>query len=176
VPAADVRGTVTGNTATLAWTPSSDTALIGYHVYRGATLRGPFTRLTKAPVAGTSFADTASVPGAVYMVRAIKLESTTSGSYENPAQGVFWSAGSASDIILAAANLPVRTPRATTTLSPDADPVVGSANATALTIASSGAATSRDSGPASGESAPQKATAPTGSNPPAIVNAPASSN
>jgi hypothetical protein len=176
VPVSDVRGTIAGSTTTLAWTPSTDTALLGYHVYRGASLRGPFTRLTKSPIAGSTFADAATVPGAVYMVRAIKLESTTSGSYENAAQGVFWSAGAASDVILAAAQLPVRTPRATTTFSPDAGPGAGSANAAALTIASSGSGTSRDSGSASGEPVPHNATTPTGSNPPAVVNAPAGTN
>jgi hypothetical protein len=109
------------------------------------------------------------------MVRAIKLESTTSGSYENAAQGVFWSAAPGTDVIIAAAALSTRNPsQAHPTSSPDAAPIAGSANTAALTIASSGPSTSRDGGSASGESAPRNR--PTGNPPTAVANAPSASN
>lgn len=78
--------------AALAWTPSAD-AVAGYHVYRSASPLGPFVRLTTAPVVGTAFVDPAALAGpSTYLVRAIRLESTPSGSYWNLSQGGFASA------------------------------------------------------------------------------------
>ena len=80
-------------TATVSWTASADT-VAGYHVYRGATDAGPFTRLTSALVTATSFVDTAAPAGTpVYLVRAVKLETTPSGSYWNASTGASPGAG-----------------------------------------------------------------------------------
>src|SRR5205814_10730318 len=69
--------------------PSPDSVL-GYHVYRAGTAAGLFTRLTSSLVGETSFTDTGVASGTyTYMVRAVKLESTTSGTYFNSSQGVF---------------------------------------------------------------------------------------
>ena len=73
----------------LSWNASPDTVL-GYHVYRAPTAAGPFTRLTTNLVAGTSYTDPA-VATNVYMVRAVKLEVSGSGSYYNASQGIFQS-------------------------------------------------------------------------------------
>jgi hypothetical protein len=74
---------------TLSWNASSD-AVAGYHVYRAPTVTGPFTRLTSALLTGTNYTDTL-VSSNVYMVRAVKLEVSASGSYYNPSQGIFQS-------------------------------------------------------------------------------------
>ena len=71
----------------LSWNPSPDTVL-GDHVYRAPTAAGPFTRLTTNLITGTSYTDSA-VTTNVYMVRAVKLEVSASGSYYNASQGVF---------------------------------------------------------------------------------------
>ena len=90
-PPGNVQGTVDATGITLNWSTSTD-AVVGYHVYRFTGAIGTFARLTEFPVSGTSFVDTSPPSGPnTYMVRAIKLESTTSGSYFNPSQGVFWS-------------------------------------------------------------------------------------
>ncbi len=78
--------TITGG-VTLNWSASPD-SVQGYHVYRAATAAGPFTRVSNALVTSTTFTDTAAVGNAVYMVRAVKLESSPSGTYFNPSQGV----------------------------------------------------------------------------------------
>jgi len=89
-PAAALQGTVTSAGVSLSWTASSTTLLQGYHVYRGASANGPFTRLTATPIIGTGFVDTGLAAGRyTYMVRAVKLETSASGSYLNPSQGVF---------------------------------------------------------------------------------------
>ncbi len=78
--------------AQLDWTASAD-AVAGYHVYRAPLPAGPFTRLTTTPVAATTFVDPAALPGAsTYMVRAVRLEVTPTGSYWNQSQGAFASA------------------------------------------------------------------------------------
>ncbi|MBI1878670.1 MAG: hypothetical protein HYR94_10680, partial [Chloroflexi bacterium] len=66
--------------------------VVGYHIYRAATAAGPFIRVSAVPVTGTSFTDTGPPAGdSTYMVRAIKLEDTPSGTYFNPSQGIFQS-------------------------------------------------------------------------------------
>ncbi|MEO7558213.1 MAG: Calx-beta domain-containing protein [Gammaproteobacteria bacterium] len=89
-PSANLQGTATATGVNLNWTASTSGALQGYHVYRGTSANGPFTRLTGAPITGTSFVDSGLAAGRyTYMVRAVKLETSASGSYLNPSQGVF---------------------------------------------------------------------------------------
>lgn len=88
-PASALTGTMTPAGASLNWAASTD-AVLGYHVYRSAAVTGPFTRLTSSWVSGTSFTDTSVNSGTyTYMVRAIKLETTPSGTFYNASQGTF---------------------------------------------------------------------------------------
>ncbi len=118
-PVGAVNGSASGNTIALSWGASNDSALLGYHVYRAASAAGPFTRLTASPIAATNFTDSSGSASATYMVRALKLENTTSGSYENPSQGVFWSAANGSSSTTSPA---VEAPAPT--LPPATEPVV----------------------------------------------------
>jgi hypothetical protein len=72
----------------LDWHASEDTVL-GYHVYRASQPDSPFVRLTAAPVAATRYSDPHPEATAIYMVRALKLESSGSGTYYNLSQGAF---------------------------------------------------------------------------------------
>lgn len=90
IPPGNLRGTASGGSMALTWNASSDSALVGYHVYRGGGPGGSFTRLTSSPLSGTSFTDNSYSSGATYMVRAIKLETGGGGTYYNPSQGVFF--------------------------------------------------------------------------------------
>jgi len=72
----------------LNWSPSGETVL-GYHVYRRSTPTGGFNRLNGSLLTGTSFTDTSGLPGYTYMVRAVKLQTTPSGTYFNASQGIF---------------------------------------------------------------------------------------
>jgi hypothetical protein len=89
--------------AALSWAPSPDGGIIGYHVYRGASPKGPFTRLTVTPVGGTAFTDLNPPANAIYMVRAVRLETSPSGSYYNASQGVFWNAPALTGKVVGAA-------------------------------------------------------------------------
>jgi hypothetical protein len=91
VPPTQLQGSVTGSAATLTWSASSE-ADLGYHVYRASTAAGPYTRLTSSPILGTTFTDPNAVAGSTYMVRAVRLETSASGTYENASQGIFWTA------------------------------------------------------------------------------------
>lgn len=81
----------------LAWTPSpdADTAgFLGYHISRGPSAAGPFTRLTAQPVAGPSWTDPEPKSDCVYQVRAVRLQTSPAGSYQNTSQGAFVPCGS----------------------------------------------------------------------------------
>lgn len=90
----------TANGLELSWKASRDQVL-GYHVYRAASPGGPYDRLTATPIKMTKFVDRMVKPAgrragksseptnAYYMVRAIKLETSGSGTYYNPSQGAF---------------------------------------------------------------------------------------
>ena len=92
IPPSGLKGTVSPNSVTLAWTASADSNLQGYIVYRSSSPEVSFSKVSgNAPIGETSFTD--STPGAstaTYMVRAIKLEESGSGTYYNPSQGVFF--------------------------------------------------------------------------------------
>ena len=89
-PASALSVSAANGTATLTWNASPD-ANTGYHVYRAASPSGPFVRLSVAPITAVSFTDAIpfSASTRTYMVRAIALESTPSGSYYNASQGIF---------------------------------------------------------------------------------------
>jgi hypothetical protein len=72
----------------LAWIASLDT-VNGYVAYRGGSSNGPFSRLNVGLLTTTNYTDLAGSSTNVYMIRAVKLEVSGSGSYYNPSQGVF---------------------------------------------------------------------------------------
>jgi len=84
-----VEAVVGSGQATLSWLPSAE-PVEGYHVYRSDSMDGSFERLTTDPVTGNSYTDQDQPSGeSVYMIRALKLEESTTGSYYNLSQGVF---------------------------------------------------------------------------------------
>ena len=88
-PPASASASASAGQATISW-PASPDADLGYHVYRGATASGPFTRLTTSLVTGTSYIDVVSGGGTfTYLVKAVRRETTPSGTYFNASQGAF---------------------------------------------------------------------------------------
>ena len=78
-----------GTNLVLAWDPSWQ-AIDGYHVYHADSVAGPFERMDRRTVTTTSFAIDLPSPGHhVYMVRAVALQTTGSGSFNNLSQGIF---------------------------------------------------------------------------------------
>ncbi len=54
---------------TLLWEPQSDLPVVGYRVYRATSADGPFTELTRSPLASTSFADVSVTNGQSFLYR-----------------------------------------------------------------------------------------------------------
>ena len=90
IPPSNLVGAQVGSTVTLTWAPSTDSAIQGYYVYRSTAANGPFERVTANLLTAPTFVDAASPAGAVYMVRAVKLETSGSGTYYNASQGIFY--------------------------------------------------------------------------------------
>jgi hypothetical protein len=89
-PPANVNATISNNDVTLAWNPAHEDAIAGYHVYRATNPNGPFSRLNISPVTATGFVDPNGASGNyTYMIRAVKLEVSASGSYLNLSEGEF---------------------------------------------------------------------------------------
>ncbi len=82
---------------TLTWRAAADSPVEGYLIDRATSPLGPFVRLRGAVRSEVSFVDRATTPGVsyAYRVRAVKRETTTSGSYLNPSQGAFSAPGTA---------------------------------------------------------------------------------
>ena len=72
----------------LSWEPSAD-AVFGYHIYRAPSRGGPYSRLNGTFLTGTNYTDPNITAARYYMVRAVKLEVSGSGSYFNASQGTF---------------------------------------------------------------------------------------
>jgi hypothetical protein len=91
-PPTNVQATSpTGQNTTVTWTASPEAGLTGYHVYRFNNSTQTWDRRTSTAVTGTSFTDnTSGLSGTVrYMVRALKLQVSYSGSYFNLSLGAF---------------------------------------------------------------------------------------
>src|SRR6185369_17932804 len=83
----------TGHGIGLSWTAAKD-SIEGYNIYRATNPNGPFTRVNRSLVKDTGYTDTTVAAGDyTYMVRAVKLETSGSGTYFNPSQGAFASIG-----------------------------------------------------------------------------------
>jgi hypothetical protein len=87
-PPTQLNAVTTGNAVNLNWTASTDPVL-GYHVYRASSANTAFVRLTTSPVNGNSYIDATGGGAGRYMVRAVTLQTSPSGSYYNPSVGAF---------------------------------------------------------------------------------------
>jgi Peptidase family C25 len=77
-----------GSNAELSWDASPDSRLLGYHVYRSTSELGRYDRLTNTPISATNYAIDNHEPQYWYMVRAVIEQTTGSGVFINPSQGL----------------------------------------------------------------------------------------
>ena len=76
------------HTVALSW-DASNSAVIGYNIYRGTQSGGPYQRLTSSPQADTSYTDTTVLTGTTYYYVATAVDSNHVESvYSNQAQAV----------------------------------------------------------------------------------------
>ena len=89
-PSAVVTSSLENDTKVrINWTASSDPAVIGYYVYRATDIHDDFTLLNPIFTTDTEFIDESqgfNIPS-VYMVKAVKLEYSTTGTYYNLSPG-----------------------------------------------------------------------------------------
>ncbi|MDQ3016459.1 MAG: T9SS type A sorting domain-containing protein [Bacteroidota bacterium] len=86
-PVSHVIAQANGSQVDVTWTASPE-SVIGYHIYRRLNEEA-YMRLNTAPLTSTSFNDTCVVPGTYnYMVRALILQTSPSGTYYNMSQGI----------------------------------------------------------------------------------------
>ncbi len=75
--------------ASLSWEPSAGSVL-GYYIYRAEDGAGPYERVHDELVTASAFVDESELHGDyTYMVRALALQQSPSGSYFNLSQGRF---------------------------------------------------------------------------------------
>jgi hypothetical protein len=87
VPPSNLTASANG-TISLSWSASPDDNIVGYYVYYSQNAAGPFQRITGAPLTATTFSHQVADGTYYYMVRAIKLERSGSGSFYNASQGI----------------------------------------------------------------------------------------
>ena len=90
-PPSNLNPENSGFSVILNWTASPDDVL-GYYVYRTDTLSNDFLRIHDEIITSTGFTDHNPPAGDnLYMVKAIKLETSACGSYLNLSQGIIGS-------------------------------------------------------------------------------------
>ncbi len=89
-PVSNVIATKVGNNCNISWSASTETTLVGYNIYMKNDTNTIFTKINTTPIAGTTYTDNCLLyPGIYkYMVRALKLETTPSGTYYNMSEGI----------------------------------------------------------------------------------------
>jgi len=77
-----------GGGLVLNW-QSSFEPVAGYHVYVADAVYGPYTRLNSSLLSSTTFTYSGNSNGKTFMVRAVRRETSPSGTFYNASQGVF---------------------------------------------------------------------------------------
>lgn len=88
-PVSNVIATTSGTNCNITWTASTD-AVLGYYIYMKNDTMTDYVRLNQNIITATSYTDPCLLyPGIyTYMVRAIRLEVSPSGSYYNLSTGI----------------------------------------------------------------------------------------
>lgn len=89
-PPKNVKATKVNNNTDvkLDWDATTESGILGYHVYRAKSAGNIYYRLTSQPVTGLTYTDTDPYAGTnYYMVKPIKLEVSNTGSYYNMGLG-----------------------------------------------------------------------------------------
>ncbi|HOZ87039.1 MAG TPA: T9SS type A sorting domain-containing protein, partial [Bacteroidia bacterium] len=103
-PVSNVVATKSGYNCLISWSASTETNIAGYNIYMKNDTNSTYTRLNNQPVTATTYTDYCLLyPGTYkYMVRALKLETTPSGSYYNMSEGIADTAYNSSGIAVMA--------------------------------------------------------------------------
>ncbi|MBX3164146.1 MAG: T9SS type A sorting domain-containing protein [Bacteroidetes bacterium] len=89
-PVSNVVATKVGNDCHISWSASTETTLVGYNIYMKNDTNTNYVKINSTPISGTTYTDYCLpyLGTYKYMVRALKLETTPSGSYYNMSEGI----------------------------------------------------------------------------------------
>jgi len=104
-PVSNVIASKNGNHCDIVWSSSADTSVIGYHLYSRNDSFPVYTRVNNQPIIGNAYTDSCLLIKGTYeyMVKAIKLEHSPSGTYYNLSEGISDTAYNSLDIASIAA-------------------------------------------------------------------------
>jgi hypothetical protein len=86
-PVSNLKAQLSSGSAAVTWDASPEAGVLGYHVYRADTAGAAYVRRNTALVAGLSYNDAGATTNSRYFVRAVKLETSASGTYFNASCG-----------------------------------------------------------------------------------------
>jgi hypothetical protein len=89
-PVSNVVATKIGYDCKITWSASTETNVVGYNIYMRNDSVPVYTKINNTPVSATSYTDYCLTHKGTYqyMVRALKLQTTPSGSYYNMSEGI----------------------------------------------------------------------------------------
>lgn len=89
-PVSNVVATRIGNNCNISWTASTQTNVLGYNVYMKNDTNKTYVKINPSLITGTTYTNNCLIyPGIYkYMVRALVLENTPSGTYYNMSEGI----------------------------------------------------------------------------------------
>lgn len=89
-PVSNVVATKVGNDGVINWTASTQTNVLGYNIYMKNDTISTYVKINPSIITSTSYTNTCLMfPGIYkYMVRAVVLENTPSGTYYNLSEGL----------------------------------------------------------------------------------------
>ncbi len=89
-PVSNVVATRIGNNCHINWTASTQTNVLGYNIYMKNDTNKTYTKINPNPITSNSYTHQCLIyPGIYkYMVRALVLEQTPSGTYYNMSEGI----------------------------------------------------------------------------------------
>ncbi len=104
-PVSNVTATKSGYDCIISWSASTETNIVGYNLYMKNDTNNSYVKLNGSPLSSTSYTDQCLEHKGIYkyMVRALKLENTPSGSYYNMSEGLCDTALNSTDITVKAA-------------------------------------------------------------------------
>jgi PKD repeat protein len=89
-PVSSVVATRIGNNCNISWAATTETNIAGYNIYMKNDTNKSYVKINANYISGTTYTDNCMMfPGVYkYMVRAVKLENTPSGTYYNMSEGI----------------------------------------------------------------------------------------
>lgn len=87
-PPTNLQASIANNQLLLSWNASSDTEILGYHVYKSSSEFGNYSKITSTPITSLNYTDSSFTSTDWYQIKAIKLQTTGSGTFLNPSIGI----------------------------------------------------------------------------------------